>query len=341
MACFLVIWQHLSESLLRLSDGGQWASDVANYFDFGRIGVVAFFCISGFVIPRTLEGDRLPALRSFAINRFFRLYPIYWVAVAIGVYSLWLVTGRQLPTSTILANTGMVATFVGEPHVMGLFWTLEVELVFYLATALLYLGFGQYKFLSALVGFVLAYLLWKLDLLKTYPGNLPILGYLLAIMFAASAMRCINDLKQEPLFSRSENWKKAARILFAIMVYLVAQPVIEGIGKSFTETNPIWNRYGWGHTLGLLLFAIFFFLPKTPRWLSSLGRATYSAYLVHAIVFTMLARLWKTQELPQTRLELFILLASTITFGIALLSYRYIEKPSIRLGKRLAKSRSA
>ncbi|MDQ8180912.1 acyltransferase [Pelagicoccus sp. SDUM812005] len=336
VACFLVIWQHVSESLLRHSSGGQWTSQLANYFDFGRIGVVAFFCISGFVIPRTLEGNRLPALRAFALNRFFRLYPIYWVALAIGIYSLWLVSGRQLPLSTILANVTMGATFAGEPHVMGLFWTLEIELVFYVATALLYLAFGRYKLLSALVGFALAYRLWKLDLLKDTPGNLPILGYLLAIMFTGSAMRCIYDLKQEPLFSKSENWKKAARILFAITVYLVAQPVIEGIEKSFTESDPVWNRYGWGHTLGLALFALFFFLPQTPRWLSSAGRVTYSAYLLHAIVFTLIGRLWSTQELPKTRLELFILLTTLVTFAIAALSYRYIEKPSIRLGKRLA-----
>ncbi|MDQ8186424.1 acyltransferase [Pelagicoccus sp. SDUM812002] len=336
VACFLVIWQHVSESLLPLSSGGKWASDTANYFDFGRIGVVAFFCISGFVIPRTLEGGRLPTLRSFAVNRFFRLYPIYWVAVAIGVYSLWLVTGRQLPATTILANTGMVATFVGEPHVMGLFWTLEVELVFYFATALLYLSFGKYKLIAALVGFSVCYKLWQLDLLKDFPGNLPILGYLLAIMFTGSAMRCIYDLEKEPLFSRSENGKKAARILFALMVYLVAKPVIEAIEKSFTEAGPVWNRYGWGHTLGLVLFAIFFFLPKTPQWLSSIGRSTYSAYLLHAVVFTLMARLWKTHELPKTRLEFFIVAATAITFGIAALSYKYIEKPSIRLGKRLA-----
>lgn len=336
VACFMVIWQHVSESFLGLSSGGIWASDAANYFDFGRIGVVAFFCISGFVIPSTLKGDRLPALRRFTINRFFRLYPIYWVALAIGIYLLWFVTGKQLPASTILSNAAMGATFVKEPHVMGLFWTLEVELVFYFATALLYLAFGKFKLLGAISGFVLSVALWKSELLWTYHGNLPILGYLLAIMFTGSALRCIYELGSEPLFSQSENWKKVARILFAIMVYVVAQPVIEGIEKSFSHPDPSWNRYGWGHTLGLVLFAVFFLLPKTPKWLGTVGRTTYSAYLLHAIVFTLLTRLWKTQELPKTRLELYILFATAITFGIAALSYQYIEKPSIRLGKYLA-----
>ncbi len=341
VACFLVIWQHVTESFLKLSHGGEWTSQVSNYFDFGRIGVVAFFCISGFVIPATLEGNRLPALRAFAINRFFRLYPIYWIALGIGIYSLWSVTGRQLPTSTILANVAMGATFVKEPHVMGLFWTLEVELVFYFATALLFLALGRFKLIAAIIGFAISYKLWRMDILISYQGNLPIIGYLLAIMFTGSAARCVYDLDSEPLFSRSENWKKAARIILAILVYLIASPVLEAIEKSFSNPDPVWNRYGWGHFLGLVLFAAFLFLSRVPRWLSAAGRSTYSAYLLHAIVFTLLARLWKTQSLPQTRLELYVLIVTLITFGIAALSYRYIEKPSIRLGKYLAKSRRA
>lgn len=335
----MVIWQHVSETFIELSTGGKWASDAANYFDFGRIGVVAFFCISGFVIPHTLKGNRITALRAFAINRFFRLYPIYWVALAIGIYLLWMVTGKQLPASTILSNVAMGATFVKEPHVMGLFWTLEVELVFYLATALLYLCFSKYKFAANLVGFTISYLVWYLQLLDGTTGNLPIIGYLLAIMFTGATLRSIYDLSEEPLFSRSENWKKAARILFAIMVYLIAQPVIESIEKSFSYPDPSWNRYGWGHTLGIVLFVIFLFLPKTPKWLSAIGRTTYSAYLLHAIVFTLLSRLWKAQELPRTRLEIYIVIVTAVTFAIAALSYRYIEKPSIRLGKHLAKKR--
>lgn len=325
----------MSENFLHLSSGGVWTRATANYFDFGRIGVVAFFCISGFVIPSSLRGGRLRAIGGFAINRFFRLYPIYWITIAIGAYSLWVVSGRQVPASTLIANIAMAASFVDEPHIMGLFWTLEIELVFYLATAALFLLFGPYQLLASIAGFVLATYAWKTDLLLEYPGNIPILGYLLAIMFATSAMRCIYEIDEEPYFRDSDARRKAARIIFAIMAYMVLKPLFIAIQKSFIDEEPIWNKYGWGHALGIALFAAFFFIPRVPRWLVAAGRSTYSAYLLHAIVFTLLARVWKLQELPKTRLELFILVTSAITFGVALLSYRYLERPCIRLGKSL------
>ncbi|EDY80718.1 hypothetical protein VDG1235_335 [Verrucomicrobiia bacterium DG1235] len=230
----------------------------------------------------------------------------------------------------------MGAVFVDEPHIMGLFWTLEIELVFYFACAFLYLIFGQYKLLSSLVGFAAAFYLWKHDILLQYQGNLPFLAYFLCIMFTTATFRCVYELDTEPLFNRSEKLKTAAKITFAIMVYLVARPVITGIEKSFISDDPVWSKYGWGHTLGLALFAIFFLIKRTPRWLATAGRTTYSAYLLHAIVFTLLLRLWESKSLPHTRLELYILLTTLITFGVAALSFRFVERPSIRLGKSLA-----
>ncbi|HEY2673131.1 MAG TPA: acyltransferase family protein, partial [Rugosimonospora sp.] len=49
-----------------------------HHVDLGRIGVVAFFLVSGYVIPLSLTGQ---TLRTFATRRFFRLYPSYWVAL--------------------------------------------------------------------------------------------------------------------------------------------------------------------------------------------------------------------------------------------------------------------
>ena len=49
-----------------------------HHLDLGRVGVVAFFLVSGYVIPLSLSGQ---TLRTFAVRRFFRLYPVYWVAL--------------------------------------------------------------------------------------------------------------------------------------------------------------------------------------------------------------------------------------------------------------------
>ena len=45
--------------------------------DLGKIAVVIFFAISGFVVPFSIFKYNKNHLYNFAINRFFRLYPVY------------------------------------------------------------------------------------------------------------------------------------------------------------------------------------------------------------------------------------------------------------------------
>src|SRR5262245_34438087 len=100
-------------------------------FPYGFYGVNLFFIISGFVIFMTLERTRRPM--DFVVSRFSRLYPAYWTCVAITfAVTHWL----GLPYKTVdllsaLANFTMIQGFWGVPHVGGVYWTLEVELLLY------------------------------------------------------------------------------------------------------------------------------------------------------------------------------------------------------------------
>ncbi|CAM5339645.1 hypothetical protein SSTU70S_04052 [Stutzerimonas stutzeri] len=78
----LVIWMHTSEVFVPIALPSLQGRlhDVAYSFDFGRIGVVVFFIISGFVIPASLRGPRGEDCRQFLIRRLFRLYPLCWLS---------------------------------------------------------------------------------------------------------------------------------------------------------------------------------------------------------------------------------------------------------------------
>ena len=123
------------------------------YFELGITGVVLFFAISGFVIYGSLRGPRENAGRRFVITRFFRLFPAYWVSALAGLVFIWWWQGWPITWPLVAANATMVPDIFGQPPIMGLYWTLGTELVFYFSCWLIWrLGWLEStRFLAGLV----------------------------------------------------------------------------------------------------------------------------------------------------------------------------------------------
>jgi len=98
---------------------------------WGWLGVNLFFMISGFVIFMTLDRTRHPF--DFLLSRFSRLYPAYWVAVAVttAVVAYSNLPGKTTGPLTVLANMLMFHGLFGIKDVDSVYWSLEVELLFY------------------------------------------------------------------------------------------------------------------------------------------------------------------------------------------------------------------
>jgi len=108
-------------------------------FPGGQYGVNLFFIISGFVIFMTLERTRRTS--DFVVSRFSRLFPAYWVAIAMTfAITHWLgLPGKLVDGGSALGNMLMLhGLLLRVPHVDGVYWTLEVELLFYCGMLLLY-----------------------------------------------------------------------------------------------------------------------------------------------------------------------------------------------------------
>jgi peptidoglycan/LPS O-acetylase OafA/YrhL len=94
-------------------------------------GMAIFFTLSGFLITRFLFDRPEPA--AFLIRRAFRIVPLAWVAMLL----LALVEGASAPALTanflFYANLPPQQLFTGGAH----FWSLCVEVQFYLGIALL------------------------------------------------------------------------------------------------------------------------------------------------------------------------------------------------------------
>lgn len=135
IAAVAVVLFHMSTRFNQLfapSEPASWA------FPHGHYGVNLFFIISGFVIFMTLERTRRPM--DFVVSRFSRLFPSYWCAIVLTfVITHWL----ELPIKTVtalqaLGNFLMLHGYLSIPHVDGVYWTLEVELMFYVGMFLLF-----------------------------------------------------------------------------------------------------------------------------------------------------------------------------------------------------------
>lgn len=99
---------------------------------WGYVGVHLFFMISGFVIFMTLERCKKPL--DFWVSRFSRLYPAYWVAMLLTfaiTHALGL-PGKVVDTATLIKNIPMFQGWFNVKPVDAVYWTLQVELIFYI-----------------------------------------------------------------------------------------------------------------------------------------------------------------------------------------------------------------
>ncbi|MFC5957320.1 acyltransferase family protein [Streptomyces pratens] len=105
------------------------------YFAYGCLGVQIFFVISGFVI--CMSGWGRP-LRSFFASRASRLLPAYWAAVLLvtAAFALPVVVYDAVSPSDALVNLTMLQQPLGVDRVLGVCWTLWVEIRFYALFAL-------------------------------------------------------------------------------------------------------------------------------------------------------------------------------------------------------------
>lgn len=150
VAIALVVLGHLRYFLEKQSGAPYAAHLGANTFarivGRGWIGVQIFFAISGFILALPfaaahLRGSRHPSLRAYFLRRVTRLEPPY--LLALGVFFWLRVTVQHASSAALIPH---LAASCGYLHnvvygtastVLGVAWSLEVEVQFYVLVPLL------------------------------------------------------------------------------------------------------------------------------------------------------------------------------------------------------------
>jgi peptidoglycan/LPS O-acetylase OafA/YrhL len=144
IAALSVAWFHFTNG--GLDSAGGWLRTSGKY---GWLGVEVFFVVSGFIIPYSLWRGGYVWPRDFGrflLKRWVRLDPPYWVAIALalGLWHLSALTpgfaGRppEWNPGQLAAHLGYLNAFIGYPWIIPVFWTLAVEVQFYLLVGLIF-----------------------------------------------------------------------------------------------------------------------------------------------------------------------------------------------------------
>lgn len=303
--------------------------------DMGRVGVIVFFLVSGLVIPWSLERRYKNAVTVFMLKRFFRLFPVYWLSICVGVLTAFSVTsvawenyGLIVDSNMqILANFSMIQRVFGFSNIIGAYWTLFIELVFYALCALLFL-FAVLNRLRYQVGLVIFFTLITLgfvisELCSNYelPTVVPIS---LASMFLGSIVK---------KYVIDENRKLKKMITLLALFHLAVLSAC-----FFLLYNQGFLKWVLTYTIGFALFFVFLLLIKlkTPIFVY-FGKISYSFYLFHQLSIGIVFSLVQNYSVSTNPLTAVALSFVTSTL-IAIISYETIEKYSIRYSKNKVNS---
>lgn len=136
----------LAVALFHYTHNGLLPADhpVAQVCYYGHLGVKPFFVISGLVIPFAMWWGRYrwAAAGQFFAKRFIRIYPPYLVCVIVVAFVVWLRVREGFPSPVTVGDVGWHILYLndalGRPWLMEIFWTLGLEIQFYLMMALIF-----------------------------------------------------------------------------------------------------------------------------------------------------------------------------------------------------------
>ncbi|WP_114238893.1 acyltransferase [Dyella sp. C9] len=289
---------------------------LAGFFDLGVIGVVAFFCISGYVIPWSVL--RAPTtVKKFVLARAFRLYPAYWLSLAIAC------AVTPVTAHVLLANVTMAQRFVGMPDVVGVYWTLQVELMFYALIAIL-IAFGKI-YRPKVIGWTLAGAC-VLALTVSLPRALldmkspvaPVFG--LVVMLTSFAFY----LHKNGGFLTTGQMRHVVLGVFALLCGCFFLAYAKDWG--YRET-PL--RFVISYAIGALIFSGFMKFNVSSSVLRWLGGISYPLYLIHVPVREAVSRAIPNELLAGMVSLLAVLLLSDVI-------HRTVELPAVKAGKAIA-----
>lgn len=298
-------------------------------------GVPMFFAISGYLISASYE--RNAGLKNYFKNRFFRIYPALWFVVILTVITASIVGGISfLNTHAIVWFFSQLAGVIYTPAFLkpygigsynGSLWTIPIELQFYIVLPVIYFfasklfakkpNSNQPFYIAWFLFLILAFYLWS-----AFPGM-----YTDTVLDAAKVIR-YSFLPHFYIF-----------LCGVILQRLSAStnPLIEGKGLYWVAAFLLFT-YLVPHStfytifslllLGILTISLAYTLPGIATKLLKGNDISYGVYIYHGLIVNIFVQLGLIGHYK------YLAMIMAITYVLAFISWKLIEKPMLRRKKK-------
>jgi peptidoglycan/LPS O-acetylase OafA/YrhL len=319
-----------------------WAASVVLT---GGTGVTLFFVASAFSLCRAArpgESHGVP-LAAYAVRRFFRIAPLFYVVLAATLLRDFRVFGVQHEPTTILANvTFLFNLWPGkEEGIAWASWTIGVEMLFYAIFPVLVARADTLSraavalLLTLLVAALYTALLHYLQLpptLQSLQDRYGVVHHLPVFTAGLLAYRIFQRYIEPGAAPLA-----AGTALLLAAAYLYASLISGNLGSPPFHSGYYWQAVVYGAiVLGLAIHPNKLLVNPVTLYL---GKISYSLYLLHPmIVFALIPfyRLVEARGWPST-ISFGLCAAVTLTAVVACatITYAFIEAPGMRLGARI------
>lgn len=269
LAAFFVVIQHVFEEYF--FGFKVFSSDV---FNPGVTGVVLFFFVSGYVIPLSCHNK---SFLKYCLSRVLRIFPLLWIVLlVIVVLSNLNFLDREFNLLSFILNLFLVNEFFGKAYLLGVTWTLSIEIFWYIligcyffffrnkisANWLLLLSTSFFIFLSV----ASIYLELRLPLGRGLLVLVAMLGYYLYV-------------QGSPLASN----------ISAFVTLCCILSVFLGLWTSFiyyehATLNGKAVLVSWGGAFFVFYMAFYFRKYMFFKFFQVIGLISYSTYLIHPVI---------------------------------------------------------
>ena len=342
-AFLLVFLGHVLHGSLKESGG--LGARIFEYFKQGTIGLDLFFVLSGFLITWiTLEEWKKRqgfAWGKFMIRRILRIWPLYFLLVAIGfgLHSYYGASGSAEPLPHLGWFSGFILNFQLAEHgpaflfPLVILWSISVEEQFYLFWGLV-IKFLRKALIPIALVMIVASIIFRWyyadDKDLIYFHSIAVAGdFAIGAIVAAIAMRGGN------IFDKLRN---APRLLW-LCFYLLFMLTFALHPWLFEHKLSIASERMWYSFLFAgILFEQAFAQNRLIAWgragiLNHWGKLSYGMYGFHALVIVAVFTLfegqgWLSQMHAWVTMPLLIFLG---TWGISIISWHSFEKSALKL----------